>query len=310
MTLFLEGALRRNRERNARFRMQAVEAVAALNDAGLTPVLLKGAHDLLERPAAESDPRWMADLDLLVPRERRTEAAETLAGIGYRRSVEVHDDFYGHHLPAFHREGEPGAIELHWELATGPGRRQLPACEVLRGAILRETSGLRYRLMPDAQRAVYLIMHAQIADRHHYRFELPLRALDDFARLAHRSPAIDWTGTLEHFRSRGGELECGTFFALAHDLFDWPWPLPHRPDATWTRHLRRTLRVFDLPAGLARAITLSDELRKGFSLPVLSRIYPDLRGAGPWALRWHHCGVLLRKHRGRYWARLAGHPHP
>lgn len=306
VALFLEQTLRRNRERNARFREQAVEAVATLNAIGLCPVLLKGVHELLERPAEGTDGRWMADLDLLVSHERRTQAAEALAAIGYRRSAEMNDDFYGHHLPSLHRPGEPGAIELHWELATDLGCRLLPASEILESALAREASGLCYRLMPDDQRLAYLILHAQIADRHHYRLELPLRALNDFAQLAHRSRDIDWSAILERFRSRNAQLECGAFLALAHHLFEWPWPFDGEPDAAWTRHARRSLRLLHLPAGLARTIPLGDELRVGFSLPVLTRKYPDLGRAGPWALRRHHCGVLLRKYRGHYWARLAG----
>jgi hypothetical protein len=304
--LFLAQALQRNRARETRFRQQAREAIAALNATGIAPVLLKGIHDSFEGSRERAGARWMADIDLLVPREQRGAAGNALAGIGYAAGVEAHDDYYGHHLPAFRRRGEPGAIELHWELAFGLGGSVLTGSEVVDAAIPGEDEGLRYRWMPDEQRLAYLVMHAQIADRHHVRLELPLRALNDFAQLTSRADAIDWPAILERFRSRGAESECGSFLTLAHLLFDWPWPFDEAPNPAWARHAQRTLHALRLPASIRRTLTVSDELRKGFSLPVLERIYPELPDAGPWVLRRHHLGVLLRKHRGAYWARLAG----
>jgi hypothetical protein len=303
--LLLEAAWKRERERNTRFRSQLVEAIAALNAADLVPVPLKGAHDLLERPA-EVDGRRLTDLDLLVPIEALDDAAEVLSRLGYRQTPGARAEHFGHQLPSFHLASMPGAIELHRELATGVGARVLPASEVLASAEGFERERVRYRLMSDEQRLAYAVMHAQIADRSCERFELPLRAVDDFVRLAYRSPGFDAGALFDRFDTHGAAFQCGVFLTIAHRLFAWPWPFESVPRPAWDRHLRRVLRVQSFPAGIGRSLVVLDELRTGFSRPVLAQIYPERAARGVWAMRLHHAEVLVRKYRGRYLDRLTG----
>ncbi len=100
-------------------RQRLEQTLAALAAASIPAVLLKGAalaftvyRSLTERP--------MADLDLLVPRERADEAREVAlsVGWGWRHDAQL-DDFYAthHHLaPLTDPKGMGVALELHTAL--------------------------------------------------------------------------------------------------------------------------------------------------------------------------------------------------
>jgi hypothetical protein len=94
-----------------------------LTNAGVPHLLLKGsaiAYDLYQNPAA----RERGDTDLLVPKDKRDAARETLNESGFRRDIEAHD------LPEAVRSQEPWSftsedatihsIDLHWQPLNTP----------------------------------------------------------------------------------------------------------------------------------------------------------------------------------------------
>lgn len=69
--------------RNQLMRERLSEAVAALNGAGIVPLVLKG-QSLIERYYRDYGLRRMADIDLLVPTTRAEKAIALIEGLGWR----------------------------------------------------------------------------------------------------------------------------------------------------------------------------------------------------------------------------------
>lgn len=134
-------------------------AVGALNAAGITPVLLKGAallHEVYKHPGH----RRLADLDLLVRKSETEIAAQALSSIGYKQA-----GVRGHHLNFAAEREFPVMIELHtalfnpdnplYALAFPLDAGELTAC-----AAELETAGGRALSFRREDQFVYLACHA------------------------------------------------------------------------------------------------------------------------------------------------------
>ncbi|WGZ96196.1 MAG: nucleotidyltransferase family protein [Candidatus Thiothrix putei] len=105
-----------NAERNAQHRQILLQTVAILNQAAITPCLLKGAHALMGlMPDAES--RLIRDIDLLVAKEQAQTAKRALLQAGYYQDNQLaqaaEDDEAHHQLkPLYHPSGR-GYVEIH-----------------------------------------------------------------------------------------------------------------------------------------------------------------------------------------------------
>ena len=115
----LRGDLLDDRMGRARLDAAGAAALEALRDAGLSPVLLKGAalgHLVYEDPYL----RPMSDVDLLIPRDALARALEALEAAGFRLPPADHREFWEetwYDLPVEAPDGTPGAVELHWSIA-------------------------------------------------------------------------------------------------------------------------------------------------------------------------------------------------
>jgi hypothetical protein len=81
---FVREIYRRNALRNDRLRAQLEEAVAALNERDVIPVLLKGAANLATAVPDRRATRIMADLDILVDPDQVERALHAFADLGYQ----------------------------------------------------------------------------------------------------------------------------------------------------------------------------------------------------------------------------------
>lgn len=109
---YFDAVLALNRARNRQLADALALAVGRLNDAGVRPVLLKGAS-MLARPLYP-DPamRFCGDIDLLVPEEQLADASIALHRAGFVAAAPATDAGH-HHLP-IQIHGERGVgIELH-----------------------------------------------------------------------------------------------------------------------------------------------------------------------------------------------------
>jgi|SRR5579884_2045191 len=190
-------ALRRehahNALRNLQLRGTLLEAVAALNAAGIVPLLLKGGLQLVDGSLVSVGDRWMIDLDLVVPSAAVPRALEAMASIGYRPYPEK-PFMHPHEVPLFRRWADP-FIELHTELGSAPIPGLLPVQDVWeRSRELQLEGGLHAAGMAATDQILHSVLHAGIQDRNHRVGGLPLRHLLTLSRLQrHHGLDIDWS---------------------------------------------------------------------------------------------------------------------
>jgi Uncharacterised nucleotidyltransferase len=122
----LRGVFRRTWYTGQVLTSQASEAIAALEQAGVTTLLLKGAALIALEPDAMSGVRHMADVDVLVPESKLDEAIALLTAAGWQPEFSLRAlRSYRHvlHGVSFARAGTSN-LDLHWhalEEACQPG---------------------------------------------------------------------------------------------------------------------------------------------------------------------------------------------
>ncbi|MEX0923954.1 MAG: nucleotidyltransferase family protein [Rhodovibrionaceae bacterium] len=263
----------RNAMRNAALRQQAEEIVTALNEAGIVPLLLKGANTLFD-PA---DPLWRGrmqrDLDLLVPRRFQDKAVTALLSLGYR----VHERYpNGHHAYGeFAREGAPGTVDLHSELLDPV--HLLRADEVRRRSRPLAHSALVASTPCASDRILHHLLHAQIHHRgQFYRGELQLNQLFEFAVLAQRfGSEVDWNFIEARLTAHRLTVPLQSYLLAAGDLFGLRWPLAAPPVAAARRQLHLCIWLLHYPEA-ARALAPFANLRSAFAWHRMQALYgPD-----------------------------------
>ena len=295
-----------NSVRNRRLRQQALELLDSLAAAGVHGLLLKGGVTLF-LDSAEPSGRMIRDLDVLVPREAADDALVVLHRLGYRvieRYPAGHNAF-----GELARVGDPGAVDLHFELIDTP--HVLPAADVWRRAVEIAAGSTRFFIPSPTDRVLHNVLHAQI---HHlanyYLGTIELRQLHDLATLTRRyGPDIDWPfidDCLTRHRLRP-PLYAHAF--AAHRLLESPWMLPGPPTLAARLHLRRCLLQLQAPL-LARLSVPFANLQAAFASHRMDALYAR---RGPLLMRrLHHATRFLHKGSAGDWiARLLRSPaHP
>jgi len=107
-----------NQKRNAAYRQILREAIKALNDAGIIPVLLKGAHALAGLMPDHKE-RIISDIDLLILDDKVSNAKAVLLAAGFFQAMKEHswvddsDDINHHHIAPLYHPTLNGYVELH-----------------------------------------------------------------------------------------------------------------------------------------------------------------------------------------------------
>ena len=225
---FLAAMEASNAARNERLMLRLREAAAALGQADIAAVALKGSVFCLEEPD-HAPWRFLGDLDLLIPAKRMEDAVRALQRLSYEAQdgSELGEELH-HHAPLVHADGET-IVELHTRLFPREGNELLPAHEILAAA--QETASAPQAWVPPArQRLVHLIAHAQLANGRFRRRTVSLRDALDFAVLMQRGD-IDPDEIVQHFRAHG-HVEAATGFLVAMNrLLGDPFPLPRSADS-------------------------------------------------------------------------------
>ena len=89
---------------------------AAFGDAGIKPVLLKGGAMLFYRP---DFPRWITDIDLMIPEDRFDEALKIATGLGYGFPTACE-----HSVDLYEPGTREGVVDLHRYLELGTSRER------------------------------------------------------------------------------------------------------------------------------------------------------------------------------------------
>lgn len=198
---------------------QLDEILGACAEQQIVPVVMKGAA-LAATVYPDPALRSMADIDLLVPVETMPRLGEVMARLGYQRQgLYYSDEFnasHGYHLLFRHSAGRQLAVEVHWELASRPERRNrltagtLLAHSVTANDAATATNWIRHArvLTPEAQ-VLYLATH-MASEGHAFG---RLIWLDDMATTIAATPSLDWLATAVF--ARQVRVRCATAVALA-----------------------------------------------------------------------------------------------
>jgi hypothetical protein len=214
-------ALRLLRRRAALVEMSRDLVVEVLQEAGLDPVMLKGAA-LIGTVYTDPSLRDMSDLDILIPENRLKVAVRTLAASGYSGpgSWKALCAFRRHHfhLP-MHLSGSP-TLEIHWALQR-PGLPffRLDAARVQDRAVTIEPEG-HPRLRVPAPEHVLLHMVLQNVQEGFAR----LNRMVDIDRIVAATPSLDWPSVIAEAREGNLGPSLSLSLHLAHRLLGTPVP--------------------------------------------------------------------------------------
>ncbi|WP_237215764.1 nucleotidyltransferase family protein [Falsiroseomonas oryziterrae] len=226
-----------NDARNTAVQAEIRSAIAALNGAGLEPVMLKGAAILLEGGHAARG-RMIGDIDLLVPTAREDEALAALGAAGFRPISEYPPS--SHSIADLDRPGGHACLDLHRDLLDPPFRHLLPAADVLARAVPRKADGLRWHVPALTHRALHTLLHAQILSAGYYVRRLDLGAARDITALG---DDVDWTGVEAWADRHRMRPILDAMLLAAGDGFGMPWPLRTSPGEVALAHHRRACQL-------------------------------------------------------------------
>lgn len=289
---FLHGE---NAQRNAMLRAQAIELAKALNGAGIRPMLLKGALALFPGYAGDPGLRMMRDLDFQIPKHQAAAALGVLQRLGYQTIARYPE---GHHAYGdFARPGDPGAVDLHFELIDAA--YLLPADTLRDRAGHLQFGGAAFLVPAPTDALLHILLHAQI---HHlgqyYRGRLELRQLLDFALFArHHAAAVDWAAIAAHLAGHNLSLPLQAYALAAERLLGLRWTGPWsagggRAPLLAQLQLQRCLLQICWP-GLEDAILPAANLCAAFARYRMDGLYG--RQQALLLRRFRHAARFLRK---------------
>lgn len=185
---------RRNVQRNERLADQLEEAVVAMNDRGVTPVLLKGAATLAVTPSERRGVRLMSDLDIMVMPDEAERAIAALRAIGYEIHAEAPRESRRWFVELI-RSIDVGAIDLQ---QAAPGPAHFYRDPVLSHCVPAALGRGSVRIPTPTYRALMLIIHDQIQDYGYWLGDLDLRHLVELRDLNSSVGGLDWEELSSH----------------------------------------------------------------------------------------------------------------
>jgi hypothetical protein len=187
---YIQEMFERNVARNDRLAAQLTDTVVAINDRGVTPVLLKGAAML----ATAARPQWgaklMSDLDIMVLPDQIEATLDALFTLGY--SVhEVPSADGGKWYMDLKRPSDVGMVDLHRQLpghaffyrTVGDVRQHCKMTQIGRGSAYVPSSTFQ---------ALVLIIHDQFQDSDYWIGNIDMRHLIDLRDLVLSPEGVDW----------------------------------------------------------------------------------------------------------------------
>jgi Uncharacterised nucleotidyltransferase len=269
---------------NGRLLRQLRTCLRACNEAGLAPVVLKGAHELLKSPDT-LPPRMMTDIDLLVGEDEWDRALDVLQHLGYGVYPGTGLSA-GHEWTARHPE-HAAPVDVHRALGSTAVARAMPTTEVLSRALDRVDGDLRYRVLEPADQLAHAVVHSQCSDRAHRTASVPLRQLHNFASLYRQlDDPESWRTAVGRLTECGLGRVVGGHAALERRIFALALAQPE-PDTASRAHLARCLATYAVP-GVSDTHT---NLVLTFEAPTMAQRYPGTPLA---VARLRHAALLSR----------------
>jgi hypothetical protein len=255
-----------------------LDATAVLNTAGVTPTYLKGmAIWAARRPRADSYPRMMSDVDLLVRPDETKKALAALTAGGFK-ILGRHGD-HRHDVADLWRDGDVGVLDLH---RRPPGQQALTALfDIEAGALPTPWPG--EARIPSPTRQVYLTcLHDMFHDGGFWRGGFDVRHLCDIAELARHPDGVDWDLLLSFPPTRLMRNAMLSQLVAAHRIAAAPIPARLLREVLPRLHHRRHEAQHLMPA-LGLPLALLGIGLEGFNLRQ-HWPYQAPAGASPWAL--------------------------
>jgi hypothetical protein len=221
----------RNALRNRGLRDQAIEAIRQINSIGVEPLLLKGSVSLLVETFDDPGARFMADLDILVPRSAAEACWNALCALGYlpvEDNPHYHIDYANchHHLRPLYRPGSFGTIEIHRDALPDSAARILPTLMIWdESEPVGNSLNLRIRIPSATHRVLHNLLHSDLINQTYVRGRVSLRSLHEVAVMQTICrEELDWETIRQMVdRSGHGRILRATLY-LADRLFGSPMP--------------------------------------------------------------------------------------
>jgi hypothetical protein len=199
-------------------RAEELRAVLAkIADAGVRPILLKGAAIAYTHyPRPELRPR--ADTDMLIPAAARDAVARSLAALGYRRPPEIDGDIAigQFHFLRHDRHGFEHAMDVHWRVSNVRAFADAVSYEELARAAVAVPALGSHAWSPSPVHALLVACVHRVA---HHDDTNNLLWLYDVHLLARRFTRAEWEAFAGLARERGMRAVCARTLALAQEAF-------------------------------------------------------------------------------------------
>jgi hypothetical protein len=219
-----------NRKRNTHLQHQLIEAIRALNTAGIKPLLLKGSSQLLHPIHDDIGSRIMHDLDILIPLEQIPDAIDALIDDGYCESDVGYDTQKLHHLAPLIRSGDYGPIELHRRALHNEISHVLPTLEIWKDAQSNTIDSVHFFLPSPTHAILICMLHGQEFNGSYDPRQFNLRTLHDLAAITKKyTKEIDWSIIHRIMKKHGFKYLAGAHLLSAHRLMGMPLPLGMMP---------------------------------------------------------------------------------
>lgn len=177
---YLAAVLFLNRERNRQLAAGLEQVCAWLCDAGLVPLLIKGASLLATGMLRDPGERLIGDLDILLPDEAQLQAArKVLAAQGFRFLAENERD--DHQLGMAEHPVDGYGVELHRRIIAQCYATALDAELIMQRAAIVQLGQAQVRVPLPEDRLAIAMAHAQTHDRGREFDIIGLRLLQDIA---------------------------------------------------------------------------------------------------------------------------------
>jgi hypothetical protein len=221
--------------RNALLLRQTAAAAAELGRQGVPVMLLKGIH-LARFVYAEPALRSMADVDIMVPRDKLAAGEKVFLDQGFgplpRPDIEQFCS-WSNHLAKLYKPDAP-VVELHWAIERPTSPFSIDHDELWKRSRSAQLEGAAIQLLCPEDLLLHLALHGSY---HHGFDRAGLKALLDVnAVVAKHGEELDWRALADRANRWGASGFVYTTLRLAGETLGTPIPsvvldaLQHRPE--------------------------------------------------------------------------------
>lgn len=238
---YLDALLRLNGKRNERLLLVTERIVAALNEIGIEPVLLKGVAHLATGLYPAMGVRLVADLDVLIPKDQSKSAFTAMEQLGFVISQAMPEDH--HHLAVLRHDEFHAVLELHTRIEHMPDEPIIPVAWFREHTQPIHFRGSRVRGADATASIAHNVHHSQLNHQYYSWKQVEFRQLLDLAMIrAHQERDIDWAEIDRRFGGVNHGHVLATYLKYAETFFGQPIPkLSSAPRQKAIARLRRGL---------------------------------------------------------------------